>query len=128
MNLSVVKLRCVLASLGVAVLTAACGGGGGDSAPMTGGTAGPSYAATNLVSDFGVNSNPYASANVDTHLVNAWGSGANTIRCNAHPCAAARYTLAFSWVIFGWLVHIRRSSNMAQRTEKPWQFPGRFEP
>ena len=77
MNLSVVKLRCVLASLGVAVLTAACGGGGGDSAPMTGGTAGPSYAATNLVSDFGVNSNPYASANVDTHLVNAWGIAFN---------------------------------------------------
>jgi uncharacterized protein (TIGR03118 family) len=76
MNLSCVKSRYVLASLGAAVLMTACGGGG-DSAPMSGGTTGTAYVATNLVSDFGVTSNPYASANVDTHLVNAWGIAFN---------------------------------------------------
>src|SRR3954451_13203026 len=36
-----------------------------------------SYAATSLVSDFSASSNPYSSANVDTHLVNAWGVAFN---------------------------------------------------
>lgn len=58
-----------------AALLVACGGGGGDGAgPMTGATG---YVATNLVSDFNASTNPYSSANVDTHLVNAWGIAFN---------------------------------------------------
>jgi uncharacterized protein (TIGR03118 family) len=72
MNLSCVKLRWLLVGLSAAVLTAC--GGGGDSG---GGMGTSSYAATSLVSDFSASTNPYNSANVDTHLVNAWGLAFN---------------------------------------------------
>jgi len=76
MNLSRIKLKWLIASLSVAAL-AACGGGG-DSGPVaSGGTGMQSYAATNLISDVNTSSNPYATSNVDTHLVNAWGIAFN---------------------------------------------------
>jgi uncharacterized protein (TIGR03118 family) len=82
MNLSCIKLKWLMASLGVAAL-AACGGGG-DSGPapvaapaLGGGTVTQSYAATNLISDVNTSSNPYATSNVDAHLVNAWGIAFN---------------------------------------------------
>ena len=74
MNLSCVKPRWLLASLCAAVLMTACGGGG-DDAPAGG--MGNAYVATSLVSDFNASTNPYSSANVDTHLVNAWGLAFN---------------------------------------------------
>jgi uncharacterized protein (TIGR03118 family) len=62
------------ACAGVLALVA-CGGGGDSSAMMGSGT---SYVATSLVSDIGASStNPYSSANVDPHLVNAWGIAFN---------------------------------------------------
>lgn len=77
MNLSCVKLKGMLTSLGAAALMAACGGGG-DSMPAYGGGMSMSgYVATSLVSDHGATGNPYASANIDTHLVNAWGLAFN---------------------------------------------------
>jgi uncharacterized protein (TIGR03118 family) len=76
MNLSCVKLKSVLTSLSAAALMTACGGGG-DSMPYGGGMGTSGYVATSLVSDIGATGNPYASANVDTHLVNAWGLAFN---------------------------------------------------
>jgi len=78
MKLSRVQLKWWFASVGVAAL-AACGGGG-DSGPAPAPAPGPttqSYAATNLISDVNASSNPYATSNVDAHLVNAWGVAFN---------------------------------------------------
>ena len=74
MNLPCVKPRWLLASLCAAVMMTACGGGDDSSSGGMGSTA---YAATSLVSDFSASTNPYSSANVDTHLVNAWGLAFN---------------------------------------------------
>ena len=74
MNLSCIVRRWLAVGLGAALL-AACGGGGGDSGSSSG--MGTSYVATSLVSDFSASSNPYNSANVDPHLVNAWGLAFN---------------------------------------------------
>ena len=79
MNLSRIKLKWLIASLSVAALAACGGGGGGDSGPAAPapGVGTQSYAATNLISDVNTSSNPYATSNVDTHLVNAWGIAFN---------------------------------------------------
>lgn len=76
MNLSFIGRRWLAVGLGVALL-AACGGGG-NSAPASGGM-GTSYVATSLVSDFSASTNPYNSANVDPKLVNAWGVAFNPV-------------------------------------------------
>jgi len=67
---------CVATTAGAVLALASCGGGGsGGSSGMGMGTA--SYVATNLVSNVNSSSNPYSSANVDPHLVNAWGIAFN---------------------------------------------------
>ena len=63
-----------LAACTSAVVLAACGGGSDSGGSMS---SGMSYAATNLVSDVNTSSNPYATSNVDTHLVNPWGIAFN---------------------------------------------------
>ncbi|HKX42951.1 MAG TPA: TIGR03118 family protein [Burkholderiaceae bacterium] len=57
--------------MGALLLLAACGGGDDDNNGMSG------YAVTNLVTDTNTSSNPYATSNVDTHLVNPWGIAFN---------------------------------------------------
>jgi uncharacterized protein (TIGR03118 family) len=73
MSAGQVNRRDVLGGAGALLLLAACGGGGDDN---NGGMSG--YVASNLVSDTGsMSSNPYASSNVDAHLVNPWGIAFN---------------------------------------------------
>jgi uncharacterized protein (TIGR03118 family) len=66
----------------VAASVVSCGGGG--SGAMVSGNSASGYVATNLVSNTNTSTNPYASANVDPKLVNAWG-----LAFNPH---------AFAWV------------------------------
>lgn len=61
-----------------AALFAACGGGGSSGAGSgMGASTGMSFVATNLVSDINVSTNPYASSNVDPHLMNGFGIAFN---------------------------------------------------
>ncbi|MEO8924301.1 MAG: TIGR03118 family protein [Caldimonas sp.] len=60
------------------LLLASCGGGGGGgSMGSTTGATTTGFVATHLVSNINTASNPYSSANADTHLVNAWGIAFN---------------------------------------------------
>ena len=68
-----INRREVLGGASAALFLAACGGGGDDdNNDMSG------YAVTNLVADTSsMSSNPYATSNVDAHLINPWGIAFN---------------------------------------------------
>ncbi|HEY2558826.1 MAG TPA: TIGR03118 family protein [Caldimonas sp.] len=67
-------LNAVMACV-VSASVISCGGGGSSS--MVSGTSASGYVATSLVSNTNASTNPYASANVDPNLVNAWGIAFN---------------------------------------------------
>ena len=73
------NLAAAAAAFATAIILTACGGGddSGGSMGATTSTTGMSYTATSLISDVNAASNPYASANVDANLVNAWGVAFN---------------------------------------------------
>ena len=73
------NLAAAAAAFAAAIILTACGGGddSGGSMGATTSTTGMSYTATSLISDVNAASNPYASANVDANLVNAWGVAFN---------------------------------------------------
>jgi len=67
-----INRREVLGGASAALFLAACGGGDDDDDDNAG------YAVTNLVADTSsMSSNPYATSNVDAHLVNPWGIAFN---------------------------------------------------
>jgi len=55
----------------------ACGGGGSSTMTATPAMAASGYVSTHLISNNNVSTNPYATANVDPRLVNAWGIAFN---------------------------------------------------